>query len=52
MSIQDLIQAAVDQEPVAFRAAFDDEMANRVAARISDMTPDIARGLFDNGTDE
>jgi hypothetical protein len=48
MSVQDFIAAAQNQEPVAAREAFDAEMANRIAARISDMTPEVARGLFAN----
>jgi hypothetical protein len=45
-SNQDLIAAAVNQEPVAFRATFDALMAPRILDTINKLHADVAADMF------
>lgn len=42
----EMIQAVVAQEPVAFRAAFDLALAERIAGKIEDLTPTVSQSMF------
>ena len=46
MDIDELINAAIDQQPTRFASAFDDIMGQKIAARLEDETVSYAQQMF------
>lgn len=52
MSIEQLFAAAGSEEPVAFRAAFEEMMAPRILDKIQEIQKETAAEMFNDGTSE
>lgn len=52
MDIDELIGAAVEQQPTRFASAFDDIMGQKIVARLEDETVAYAQQMFASDEDE